>query len=276
VILLEYLAVKLLGYPIERISRKKGQATWQCWNCGHRTWQIRPPLAGYKDKFKCWNCDNWGDEFDLLRHGYPHQHFHEHQELLNKHESEFTAFITESPDATLDEVIIRPGEGGGGDIIGRSDDEHIERVYKRLSQEDRAILAEAMLIARREQVELHGIVCYAYHSDKERKKRQRVQQARAQLNGQAAKKPKAGDQPSRPRDYLAYYRQLPKPRKARKKPKVKVPCAKQRRRRGPSDADDTVAVIKSSCHPCEWEDQLWAAGYRTTKKGNVVPREGYW
>jgi len=36
---------------------------------------VRPPKAGYKVKFKCWRCGEWGDEFDLMKDAYPNEDY---------------------------------------------------------------------------------------------------------------------------------------------------------------------------------------------------------
>lgn len=62
---LEFCFHRLLGKPV----------SGSCWNCpvcdsSGASLSVRPPKEEYKVRFKCFRCDWWGDEFDLLREFY--------------------------------------------------------------------------------------------------------------------------------------------------------------------------------------------------------------
>lgn len=66
---LAFVAHKLMGPPI----------CGSCWRCpfcdpdGDKgaSFSVRPPLGDLPIKWKCFRCDGWGDEFDLVKHFHP-------------------------------------------------------------------------------------------------------------------------------------------------------------------------------------------------------------
>src|SRR5437016_5020401 len=67
---LEYVAMRLMGRPVY-------SSCWPCPYCDstRASLSVRPPKAGYPIKFKCFRCSAWGDEFDLIQHFYPTEHY---------------------------------------------------------------------------------------------------------------------------------------------------------------------------------------------------------
>lgn len=68
---LEYVCERLMGPPAHN-------RTWLCpfHDDSSPSFHVRPPKqrpdgSWYPIKFRCFGCDAWGDEFDLLRQFYP-------------------------------------------------------------------------------------------------------------------------------------------------------------------------------------------------------------
>jgi len=59
---LEYVADRLMGPPTD------GRA-WRCPFCDsdHGSFSIRQPKRGYRIRYRCFRCGEWGDEYDLLK-----------------------------------------------------------------------------------------------------------------------------------------------------------------------------------------------------------------
>lgn len=72
---LEFVARTLMGPPV--CGRM-----WHCpfHNDRNPSFSIRPPKAGYEVKYKCWGCEAWGDEMDLLKLFYPREGYGERLE----------------------------------------------------------------------------------------------------------------------------------------------------------------------------------------------------
>ena len=81
--LLEYVAERLMGPPV---LRSYGRATWHCpfHNDEHPSFCTLPPKAGYKDRFRCFACGAWGDEYDLLRLFFDRENFDERRLRLDR------------------------------------------------------------------------------------------------------------------------------------------------------------------------------------------------
>src|SRR5437764_5152931 len=67
---LEFIVRRELGEP-----NRNGK--WLCPFHGESnpSFTLFPPKAGCKDRFKCWSCGAWGDEFDLLKELYPDEDY---------------------------------------------------------------------------------------------------------------------------------------------------------------------------------------------------------
>jgi len=63
---LHYFTEQLFGAPV---SRSNGRWTWHCpfHDDSHPSFCVLPPKEGCKDRFRCFGCGAWGDEFDLLK-----------------------------------------------------------------------------------------------------------------------------------------------------------------------------------------------------------------
>jgi len=62
---LQFVCLHFLGRPAR--DRGRGEWYWDCPKCGGTGFHTRPILEGCKDKFSCWSCGWWGDEYDFLR-----------------------------------------------------------------------------------------------------------------------------------------------------------------------------------------------------------------
>ena len=76
--LLEFVCEQLMGPPV---SQSSDSSTWQCprHEDNHPSFHTLPHKPEFKDRFKCWSCDFWGDVFDLLREFFPDENFSQHQ-----------------------------------------------------------------------------------------------------------------------------------------------------------------------------------------------------
>jgi hypothetical protein len=77
---LEFVAFQLLGPPT--YSKGDGESYWPCQKCGKFKFHTRPEKPGEKDRFSCWVCGWYGDEYDLLRHFFPHGHYGQRKEQV--------------------------------------------------------------------------------------------------------------------------------------------------------------------------------------------------
>jgi hypothetical protein len=85
-IFLEYVCRQLMGPPAYG-------RTWRCpFHDDHNpSFNVRPPKAGYKDRYRCWGCDAWGDEADIVKHFFPNESYTERLERLKDLRAEFEA-----------------------------------------------------------------------------------------------------------------------------------------------------------------------------------------
>lgn len=110
---LEYVCERELGSPA---SRGRDYATWCCpfHNDNHPSFCTRPHLPQYKDRWSCFGCGLWGDEFDLLRHLYPAEDYSARLDRLRKLRAEYKAtgledsvVISQRLGSTAGETILR-------------------------------------------------------------------------------------------------------------------------------------------------------------------------
>ncbi len=83
---LEYVCQQLIGPPL----------SGSCWRCpfcngGNSSFSVRPPMANYPVKYKCFRCDAWGDEFDLLKFYFPNEDFSQRKERIARMEEAYQA-----------------------------------------------------------------------------------------------------------------------------------------------------------------------------------------
>jgi hypothetical protein len=105
--LLEYVAEKLLG-PSDRYGY------WDCPRCGKHKFHCKPHKPPHPDKFKCFACDFWGDEFDLLRHFFPGEKYRQLETRLHGFQLEYDRDVQEG--RVSQPTIFSPGIA--------TDDEH--------------------------------------------------------------------------------------------------------------------------------------------------------
>jgi len=80
--LLEFVIERTYGSPAYRSGDR---ATWHCprHDDTNPSFSTRPPRPGFKDRFQCFSCGWWGDEYDILREFYPGERFPELRVRLN-------------------------------------------------------------------------------------------------------------------------------------------------------------------------------------------------
>jgi hypothetical protein len=134
---LQYVAALVCGEPIR--GGQPGEWYFTCPMCDSDEFHTLPIRAGQKDRFKCWKCDFWGDEHDLLRHwpadGEPRPTI---EELRREYES---------------------GEAPGISSRGRgqqADRARFEAAWEAMTLEEQGTLVEAAVIARCHRINLGG------------------------------------------------------------------------------------------------------------------------
>ncbi|MGA2064139.1 MAG: CHC2 zinc finger domain-containing protein [Thermoguttaceae bacterium] len=80
---LEYVAERLMGPPA---SRSSGRSTWLCpfHDESNPSFCTLPPKAGCKDRFRCFGCGAWGDEYDLMKLFYDRENFSERRDRMEQ------------------------------------------------------------------------------------------------------------------------------------------------------------------------------------------------
>jgi hypothetical protein len=131
--------------------------TWRCpfhSPDSNPSFVIRPPKrrpngTWYPIKYRCFSCDEWGDEWDLLLHFYPQER---NQQLIKRLVAMRRQYkqLT-GRDATENGSVISPGDKGAS-----------ESAMNFCLAELRAVLRERRLNWRREQAALYVLV-YASH-----------------------------------------------------------------------------------------------------------------
>ena len=80
---LEFVCEELMGPPAHRSS---GSSYWLCpiHKESHPSFHTLPPMQGKKDRYKCFGCGAWGDEYDILKEFFPKENFTQRRERLNE------------------------------------------------------------------------------------------------------------------------------------------------------------------------------------------------
>jgi hypothetical protein len=86
---LEFVIEAVLGEPNHVIGN--GESCWTCPHCGSSKFHTRPSKPGEKDRWSCWSCGKWGDEFDLLTWAFPGDDYSVRQRRLDMLRLEFDA-----------------------------------------------------------------------------------------------------------------------------------------------------------------------------------------
>ncbi|WP_168564997.1 hypothetical protein [Crateriforma spongiae] len=113
-IFLEYVATKLIGRPT---ARKQ----WVCPWCNEAQLKVRPPKRDYAIKFKCWNCDKWGDAMDLATKLRPDLNPDERKQLIAEFRKDFDATTSGS---------LPSGQSGAGSYPDLSPNEVWKRWWR--------------------------------------------------------------------------------------------------------------------------------------------------
>ena len=131
---------QLIGPPTQ--DRGDGESHWECPKCSGDKFHTLPRKDGCKDRFKCWHCDFWGDEADMLKHFHPDDTYDDRLGRLNILRNEYDKLPpanTAKPD-----VIVR---GAAGSTVARQ--AHpcaIENSWYDLSDDEISVLMEARRI----------------------------------------------------------------------------------------------------------------------------------
>ncbi len=86
---LQFVARQLLGKPV---SSSCGRLTYHCpFHQPDRSpsFCILPPKAGCKDRYRCFACGVFGDEYDLVRLFYPHDNYSQRCERVRQLQIEY-------------------------------------------------------------------------------------------------------------------------------------------------------------------------------------------
>ncbi len=72
--LLEYVCERMMGPPAFRSGNR---SFWSCpqHEDANPSFSTLPPAKGYKDRFRCFSCGFWGDEFDIIKEVHPGETF---------------------------------------------------------------------------------------------------------------------------------------------------------------------------------------------------------
>ncbi len=102
---LEYVAERLMGPPV---SQSGSRSTWLCpfHEEEHPSFCTLPPKPGYKDRFRCFSCGAWGDEYDLVKLFYDKENFCDRKDRLDHWRQDY-----EREDQLEPVGINHPGRG---------------------------------------------------------------------------------------------------------------------------------------------------------------------
>ncbi len=84
---LEYVCSKMFGPPWS--SRGDGQSKWPCPQCCDREFHTRPYDPRFADKFSCYRCGWWGNEFDAVWFAFPDTTYPQRQLIVERLRAEF-------------------------------------------------------------------------------------------------------------------------------------------------------------------------------------------
>jgi hypothetical protein len=81
---LEYVCQRLMGPPAKVDGM--GRSWWLCPFHGETepSFQTLPPHEKYKDRFRCFACNEWGDEWDLLKIFYDRENYGDRRDRWQK------------------------------------------------------------------------------------------------------------------------------------------------------------------------------------------------
>ncbi len=111
--------MKFLDYVCEQVL---GPASYYgydyaVWSCPqhedlHPSFKTLPRKDGCKDRFKCWSCGFWGDEYDLLKMMYDRENFSDRKRRLEQMREDYNREFEEESE-TLEPKAV--------DIFSRGD-----------------------------------------------------------------------------------------------------------------------------------------------------------
>ena len=86
---LEYCCERLLGPPASRGC--DGRSYWNCpfHNDTNPSFCTLPSKPEYKDRFQCFGCGAWGDEFDLMKRFFDNENFADRRARLDQWREDF-------------------------------------------------------------------------------------------------------------------------------------------------------------------------------------------
>ncbi len=125
---LEYVAERLMGPPA---FRSGGRSTWPCpfhSPDDHPSFCTLPPKNGCKDRYRCFSCGVWGDEFDLVKNFFDRENFGERRKRLAQWREDFKR------DVPAGEASFQspPGTGSGQSrqpAVPKDDPRNVESAF---------------------------------------------------------------------------------------------------------------------------------------------------
>jgi hypothetical protein len=143
---LEYVAERLMGPPL---SQSGGRSTWPCpfhSPDDHPSFCTLPPKAGCKDRYRCFSCGVWGDEYDLVKNFFDCENFGERRKRLAKWREDFKRDVPAG-----DSPVIPSGDRGATrqSTVARDDQRDVEAAFADLPPAEICVMAAAARIDRR-------------------------------------------------------------------------------------------------------------------------------
>jgi hypothetical protein len=148
---LQYVCEQLIGPPTS--SRSDGQSHWSCPRCGSWKFHTKPHKPEYRDRFKCWPCDWWGDEADLLLHFHPREDYGARQDRLASLREDYDREMGRGAAAGHSGPSSGPvggppssSPGEAGSPRTKVDRRSLEVAWADLTKDERELLADALTV----------------------------------------------------------------------------------------------------------------------------------
>jgi hypothetical protein len=110
----EFVCHELLGPPSR--SPGDGESYWECPRCCSPKFHTKPHRPPFKDRFKCFRCDFWGDAADLILLRYPEDDYDARVACLHQLHQQHEAWEAEEEARA---VIITAGTAKGAPAPSR-------------------------------------------------------------------------------------------------------------------------------------------------------------
>ncbi len=152
---LEYVAERLMGPPASRSGRR---LMWCCpFHCeSNPSFCTLPPKHGNKDRYRCFACGVWGDEYDLMKLFYDNENFAQRRERMDAWREDH-----QRDDIVPTNLLTIRGEGSTERQVADSDDGLMEAwsgITDWIQQEDIGQeTALRIVIEFEKQADQHGV-----------------------------------------------------------------------------------------------------------------------